>query len=67
VEYSLPIPLKAINDVTYSTTVKHLASSQVEKTIVAIPPDAAEQTLITAFLDRSSRSISDVSRTRVSG
>jgi type I restriction enzyme S subunit len=56
-EYSLPIPLKAINEVTYATTVKHLASSQVEKTSVAIPSDVAEQTKIAAFLDQETSKI----------
>ena len=56
-EYSLPIPLKAINEITYSTTVKHLASSQVEKTFVALPPDVAEQSTIAAFLDRETAKI----------
>ncbi|HQT00214.1 MAG: hypothetical protein B7Y26_12425 [Hydrogenophilales bacterium 16-64-46] len=56
-EYALPIRLKAINDVTYATTVKHLASSQVEKTFVAIPPDTVEQIQIAAFLDRETAKI----------
>ncbi|MGC4083669.1 MAG: restriction endonuclease subunit S [Vicinamibacterales bacterium] len=56
-EYTLPIPLKAINDVTYSTTVKHLASSQVEKTLVAIPPDPLEQSAIADFLDRETSAL----------
>mgnify|MGYP001489262722 CR=1 FL=1 len=56
-EYTLPIRLKAINDVTYATTVKHLASSQVEKTLVAIPLDVAEQTQIAVFLDRETAKI----------
>jgi type I restriction enzyme, S subunit len=56
-EYSLPLRLKAINDVTYATTVKHLASSQVEKSFVAIPPDTTEQTKIAAFLDRETAKI----------
>jgi len=56
-EYSLPIPLKAINEVTYATTVKHLASSQVEKTLVAIPPNVAEQTRIATFLDQETAKI----------
>ncbi len=56
-EYTLPIRLKAINDITYATTVKHLASSQVEKTLIAISPDVAEQTQIAAFLDRETTKI----------
>ncbi|MCE5268717.1 MAG: restriction endonuclease subunit S [Planctomycetaceae bacterium] len=56
-EYSLPIRLKAINDLTYATTVKHLASSQVEKSLMAIPPDTAEQAQIATFLDRETAKI----------
>jgi type I restriction enzyme S subunit len=56
-EYGLPVPLKAINDITYSTTVKHLSASQVEKTFFAIPPAVAEQTAIATFLDRETAKI----------
>ena len=56
-EYALPIPLKAINDVTYSTTVKHLASSDVEKTRIALPSDEGEQREIAGFLDRETGKI----------
>lgn len=56
-EYALPIPLKAINDVTYSTTVKHLASSDVEKTRIALPSDETEQREIAGFLDRETGKI----------
>jgi len=51
-EYSLPIPLKGINDVTYSTTVKHLASSQIQRLMVAIPSNLSERRRVAAFLDR---------------
>lgn len=56
-EYALPIPLKAINDITYSTTVKHLSSYQVEKIRVALPPGDQELATITAFLDRETAKI----------
>jgi type I restriction enzyme S subunit len=59
-EYSLPIPLKAINEVTYATTVKHLASSQIEKTFVALPPTVEEQTAIAEFLDRETGKIDEL-------
>ena len=49
-EYALTIPLKAINEVTYATTVKHLSSFQVEKTRIALPP-LPERQAIAAFLD----------------
>jgi type I restriction enzyme S subunit len=55
-EYLLPIPLDAINAVTFSTTVKHLSSSQVAKTRFAIPPPG-EVTAILAFLDRETAKI----------
>ena len=50
-EYALPTPLRLINDITYSTTVKHLASSQVEKTRVAQPPSEVEVQQVVFFLD----------------
>lgn len=56
-EYALPIPLKAINDITYSTTVKHLSSSDVEKTRVTLPREESEQESIAAFLDRETGKI----------
>lgn len=56
-EYALPIPLKAINEVTYSTTVKHLASSQIEKTLFVAPPDEVEQAKIVEFLDQETGKI----------
>lgn len=56
-EYALPFPLKAINDVTYSTTVKHLSSYQVEKIRFALPPNDEEQFSIVAFLDRETGKI----------
>ncbi len=55
-EYALPIPLKTINDITYSTTVKHLASSQVEKTRMALP-STEELHATLAFLDRETAKI----------
>jgi type I restriction enzyme, S subunit len=56
-EYSLPIPLRAINEITYSTTVKHLSSSQVEKTTVAVPPQPSEQLHLLSFLDHEAAKI----------
>lgn len=49
--HALPTPLKAINNITYSTTVKHLSSLDVEKILFALP-DGDELTAIAAFLDR---------------
>lgn len=56
-EYALRIPLKAINEISYATTVKHLSSSDVEKTRVALPRDVVEQQTIAAFLDRETGKI----------
>ena len=50
-EYALPVPLKLINDITYSTTVKHLSSSQVEKIRFCLPVVHEELTEILSFLD----------------
>lgn len=58
-EYALPVPLKLINDVTYSTTVKHLASSQVAKIRFALP-DAKEVDFIVGFLDRETAKIDNL-------
>ena len=59
-EYALPVRLKAINDITYATTVKHLASSQVEKLFVSMPPDEKEQAQIANFLDRETAKIDEL-------
>ncbi len=56
-EYWLPHPLKLINDITYSTTVKHLSSRQVEKLLIALPDDKNELSIIVAFLDRETQKI----------
>jgi type I restriction enzyme S subunit len=56
-EYALPYPLKLINDVTYSTTVKHLSSGQVRNIRVAFPTGVAERHAIAAFLDRETGKI----------
>jgi type I restriction enzyme S subunit len=51
-EYALPTPLKVINDLTYSTTVKHLSSFQVEKIRIALPDEEGEKKLLVEFLDK---------------
>jgi type I restriction enzyme S subunit len=55
--HALPIPLTAINDVTYSTTVKHLSSLDVEKIRFALPQHNTELSAIAAFLDRETGKI----------
>src|SRR5690606_30752107 len=54
--YALPFPLKAINDVTYATTVKHLSSFQVQKIRFGLPP-TNELSAIASFLDREAAKI----------
>jgi type I restriction enzyme S subunit len=56
-EYALPHPLKLINDVTYSTTVKHLSSGQVRNLRVAVPSSGADVGSLVAFLDRETAKI----------
>ena len=48
--FVLPRALREINDVTYATTVKHLASGQVERIAFGAPPEN-EQAAIVRFLD----------------
>ncbi|HPY25400.1 MAG TPA: restriction endonuclease subunit S [Mycobacterium sp.] len=54
--YALPSHLKVINDLTYSTTVKHLASGQV-RGIKMLAPDVSEQRAIADYLDRETARI----------
>lgn len=56
VAYVLPAPLKVVNELTYSTTVKHLSSSDVRKIRLGTPPEP-EQRAIAAFLDRETARI----------
>ena len=48
--YFLEFPLRMINEITYSTTVKHLSSDDVKKIKFYLPP-FHEQTAIASFLD----------------
>jgi len=54
--HALPIPLRAINEVTYSTTVKHLSSGDVKSIRVALP-NPFELTQISEFLDHETAKI----------
>jgi type I restriction enzyme S subunit len=56
IAYLLPLPLQVINDLTYSTTVKHLSSRDVRKVLVGAPPEP-EQRAISGFLDRETSRI----------
>lgn len=51
-EYALPTPLRRINEVTYSTTVKHLSSGQIRGIRIALPPNDEELAAALTFLDR---------------
>jgi type I restriction enzyme S subunit len=55
----LPFPLKWLNDLTYSTTVKHLSSPDVLKIRFPLPP-LHEQQAIAAFLDRETARINSL-------
>ncbi|MFF5021841.1 restriction endonuclease subunit S [Micrococcus luteus] len=71
--YALPDHLKVINDLTYSTTVKHLSSGQVTGLRITAP-DRDDQGRIADYLDRETatidaliekqRQLSDALRTR---
>ncbi len=54
--YGIGAPLKIINDLTFATTVKHLASSQVLKTRFPIPPET-EVDNIARFLEHETARI----------
>ena len=56
IAYVLPGPLNAINEITYSTTVKHLASGDVKRMLIGVPPES-EQRAIAEFLDRETTRI----------
>lgn len=63
VAYALPGVLKVINDLTFSTTVKHLSSNDVlgERIVV---PDLEEQRRIADFLDAETSRIDEMRRLR---
>jgi type I restriction enzyme, S subunit len=56
VAYRLPYLLRVINDLTFSTTVKHLSSAQIRNERIALPP-LDEQLRISGYLDRESKRI----------
>jgi len=56
-EMALVDPLKRINALTYSTTVKHLSSYQVAAIRLALPASVEELNAIAAFLDRETAKI----------
>jgi type I restriction enzyme S subunit len=52
----LPMPLKAINDVTYFTTVKHLSSHELLDERIPLPP-LDTQTAVANYLDQETARI----------
>jgi type I restriction enzyme, S subunit len=54
--YSIPFPLNQLNDITYSTTVKHLSSLDVMRFTLYVP-SVSEQLAIAEFLDRETAKI----------
>jgi type I restriction enzyme S subunit len=54
--YVLPMPLRIINDLTYSTTVKHLSSYDVRKIRVPLPPHNELRSVV-QYLDQAWYSI----------
>jgi type I restriction enzyme S subunit len=57
--YCLPYPLKALNDVTYWTAVKHLSSLDLLRFRFNLPP-VEEQLVIERFLDNETAKIDDL-------
>lgn len=57
--YVLPRPLKCINDVTYSTTVKHLSTFDIYREYLPVPP-IDEQKAIADYLDVECGKIDDL-------
>ena len=54
--HCLPFPLRIVNDLTHSTTVKHLSSFDVKKVQLPCPPEA-EQAVIASSIDRETAKI----------
>lgn len=57
--YALPTPLKIANDLTYSTTVKHLSSLDVERVTFFVPPANLLEPVVN-FLDKQTARIDDL-------
>lgn len=57
--YVLPRPLKCINDITYSTTVKHLSTFDIYREYFPVPP-IDEQNAIADYLDAECKKIDDL-------
>lgn len=57
--YVLPPILQVLNDLTYSTTVKHLSSQDVLQQVVPFPPIEI-QNQVSSFLDRETMQIDEL-------
>ena len=57
--YVLPPLLQVLNDLTYSTTVKHLSSQDVLQQVVPFPPIEI-QNQVSSFLDRETMQIDEL-------
>lgn len=57
--YFLPYYLKYVNDLTYSTTVKHLSESDICNASILIP-EKQEQDIIVAYLDSRTNKIDNI-------
>jgi len=64
IAYALPMSLKIINDLTFSTTVKHLSSTDVLSERLLLPP-LEEQRRIADFLDAETTRIDRLVAARV--
>jgi type I restriction enzyme S subunit len=56
-EHALERPLRAINDTTYATTVKHLSSGQVRAIRLCLPINPKDLRSLACFLDRETGEI----------
>lgn len=54
--FLLPFYLKQVNELAYSTTVKHLANGDIGNADICLPPED-EQTAIAAYLDKKCATI----------
>lgn len=57
--YCLPFRLQWVNDLTYSTTVKHLSTADITETVLFLP-SLPDQHRIATFLDRKCAEIDSV-------
>lgn len=64
--YYLPLPLKIINDLTYSTTVKHLSSQDIGRIEFFAPTSLREQQKIVAYLNNKTQLLDKILTTKKS-